>query len=501
MKTCFLLLFFAQEGQIDLRRCVEMALRADPSLQVARFEPWIEEAAWLGQWGEFDPVLFGSASIGSSEQRIFSALSNLGSPLATLEQDQQEYLLGIRKRFPLGAAVEATVRAAGIRSNSPVFLLNPSWESSVGLTVTYPILRGAGSETNLATIQVRQKNHEASLESFAASVEQTVLETERAYYDLMLAFEERRLAEQALELARRLVRETEQKLQAGVRGTRKIDLTQAQAQEASEQRNLLRAEYALASARDRLKRLIDPGGLTVGSAPFPYRPSPLPERSEVPLPVEDQAIADAYREALQNRPDLRALRRRAEAAQSALVAARGQARARFDLFTRARLIGNDETVEDGFRRAFRGDGWEALVGATFEVPVENLSLFHAAQRAELEFRKAEAAVRAMEIQILVEVRDAVRAIRMRQESLRVSREFARQAEERHRIEETLLAAGESTTFFLLQARQQWVAAQIEELRARIDLELAHSMLKRARGTLLSFYGIHPEDHLRHDVIR
>jgi HAE1 family hydrophobic/amphiphilic exporter-1 len=136
------------------------------------------------------------------------------------------------------------------------------------------------------------------------------------------------------------------------------------------------------------------------------------------------------------------------------------------------------------------------VGLVFEIPLEGSSARGALNRAELEKRRLQLQSRNLENQILVEVREAVRALKTNEKRIEATRRARILAQEQLDGELARRAEGLSTTFRVLDVQEDLVLARTNELKALIDYNLSWHKLYQATGTLLDRNGILLRENLQ-----
>jgi outer membrane protein TolC len=135
------------------------------------------------------------------------------------------------------------------------------------------------------------------------------------------------------------------------------------------------------------------------------------------------------------------------------------------------------------------------VGVVFEWPLEGSAARGARNRAELEERRLRLQERNIENQVLVEVREAVRAIKTNEKRIEATRRARILAQEQLEGEMVRREQGLSTTFRVLDVQEDLAVARTNELKALIDYNLSLHRLDQVTGTLLEKQGIRLKDHL------
>ena len=143
---------------------------------------------------------------------------------------------------------------------------------------------------------------------------------------------------------------------------------------------------------------------------------------------------------------------------------------------------------------FSADGakqWSG--GAVVTFPIGNVSGRAGVSQARLELRRARTMVRRVELDIVLEVRDAIRNLRSALEGIEAAERRRIAAAEQLRAENIRLEHGESTPFDVLLREEDLVDAESQRINA---LEIYHNSvtgLDRAQGTILRDRNIVVED--------
>ena len=127
-----------------------------------------------------------------------------------------------------------------ITSNAARYTYNPILNSSLGFTITQPLLRGFGIELNRRFIRIAKNDQRIADLVFRQQVIDTVAGIARLYTDLVSLNEDVKVKREALRLAQRLYEDNQHKVEQGQQAP--IEVTRAQAQVASDQQALISAQ-------------------------------------------------------------------------------------------------------------------------------------------------------------------------------------------------------------------------------------------------------------------
>ncbi len=471
---------------LSTREAVSLSLNHNLDLEIARYQPWIEDQNVYATLGTWDHVVYANSSGGERISQPSNSLIDASRP----DTDTADFALGVRKTLPFGASYDVSWSTFRTLTNNPFSVFNPRWSQSAGVSVVLPLLKGGSMAANTATLVIARHTREVSVDAFENTLADSVFLVMQGYWDLVFAIENQKVKVQSLDVAQRLLEDNRRQFAAG-RAAR-IEVTQADAGVAAQQEGILTAEAAVLNAMDRLKRLIDPGLLKEEVSIVPVE-APRGLEGELDEPA---AVLAAMQEALARRPELRQLRRQKESQDLSIVKARNDLLPRLDLTGRAFVNGTDDTLQGSGDKAYMTDFRDMGAGVVFEIPLEGRSARGALNRAELEKRRLDLQERNLENQILVELREAVRAIKTNEKRIEANRRARVLAQEQLDAEENRRREGLSTTFRVLDVQEDVQIARTNELKALIDYNLSLHKLEQAKGSLLEKNGILLRDNLQ-----
>ncbi|MCC7074476.1 MAG: TolC family protein [Deltaproteobacteria bacterium] len=248
--------------------------------------------------------------------------------------------------------------------------------------------------------------------------------------------------------------------------TSRLDLLKAEAQRMDAERGLRAAQEAEQLAQALVRRAIGEG-------------TDRPVRAEGTLVrelEEPPAEAALIERALANNPNLRRLAAQARQAEGAVWAALG-----------AHLPELSVQASFGHRhRDVGGDASEYSAGAFLEVPIfSGLATDAAVKRAQARQRELQAARRALEEQLRLEIRQALTAWRTAVESERFARQLVAVSREAVAAAGALYESGKATALEVLSAQADLTKAESAHVQALGDCVTARAAAARATGGAVS----------------
>ncbi len=423
---------------------------------------------------------------------------------------------GLVQGFSTGAAISASFNATSQNTNSLHTALNPYTNSTLGLTITQPLLRGFGAAMNRRFIRIAKNNESASDLVFRQQALDTVWGAILLYYDLVSLNEDVRVKQQTLALAEKLYEDNKQQVEQGTLAP--IELVRAQAQIAASRQDLANSDgYA------REQELILKTVLTRrGTADPAVREAHIITTDTIPVPAVEpvQPIQDLVAAAFQKRPDWAQTQIQIDNSKISLEGSRNELRPELDLvgmfqntglagqanplaaalgFTTspAYIGGLGTTLAQIFRRNYPTYG----VGLTLNLPLRNRVAQADVARDEIQLRQSQ--VRQQQFQNLVrlQVEDALIAIQRSRAAYEAAVQTRILQEQSLAAEQEKFGVGLSTTFLIIQYESALAQARSTEVAARGAYAKARVTLEHAIGMTLENNGVSIDDVYRGRVSR
>lgn len=465
----------AGERVLSLEECLALALENNLELEVERLNPQIELAGVQSAWGQFDPVFEISTDYTDNiRPRDVETTQSLG--ITTSSNKNQDYNIGLSGELPTGTTYDLS--AGTNEDKSSVNDFRPVVDANAGLTLTQPLLRGAGF-VNMANIRIARRDKLAADATLEQLVSQTVTDVYSAYYDLIFRRADLESQRESLGLAEQLLSENQQRLELGSMNA--LDVTQARSEIASRRASLYTAEQALHEAENTLKRLIYRDlERRLDEVPRPAGTPPPPTLAD---PVLNLSTA------LELRPDLRRERIALEQEGIRVQVAKNELLPTVDLEATYRALGQDATFSEGFARVTELEAREISAGIVFRVPLGSRTEKGNLNAARLRQAQQVLNLKALEQTVIVQVDNAVAAVRANRLRYAAAQEASRLARETYVAEQSRLQAGATTTFVVNQLQRDYTIARTSELSALADWQKSIAELSRVEGTALQANGI------------
>lgn len=358
---------------------------------------------------------------------------------------------------------------------------NPIYGNDVTLTVTQPLLRGAGFAVNRAAIDRSRLDVDIARLDLTAQVLQVIRDTEAAYYNLVFAREQLAVRQHSLRLAERLYEENKTRKLTGV--ATDIDVLTAEVGIATARNGVVLAEQGVRNREDELLALIgqfdfDQSIGTVGLTPY-QEPSPSFDLS--------------YKLARDRQPDFLAAQSVIRQLEIDTRSARNARLPTLDLGGILGYNGVDRSYRGAVDRSAKGEAENWQIDLSLSIPW-GLHADRARYRASLaSLRRQETRLQQLDQNLLVQVRAAVRAVETNQQSVEINEKATELATRQYELELARFKAGLATSREVLQIQDDLETTRVNELLARVNLRIAIANLHQLEASSLQRYRVSVAD--------
>jgi outer membrane protein TolC len=370
----------------------------------------------------------------------------------------------------------------------------PYTTSSLGLTVTQPLLRGFGMALNRRFIRIAGNERKITSLLFQQQLIASVYGVIRLYTDFVALYEDVKVKQETVALAEKLYSDTRAQVDEGTLAP--VEMTRANAQVFSTRQDLINARGLLQEEEAIFKTVLT----RQGNEDPEVRAAHIIPTDTLAIPEKDEIrpIQDLISEALANRPDLGQARLQIENSQIGLEGARSATRPELDLVGVMQNNGLAGTVNPlappnpGFAGGYGTVLEQVLarkyptygIGVQMTLPVHNRIAEADLARDELQVKQSQIRLRQFENQARLEVEDALIAMGRARSSYEAAVQARKLQEESLAAEQAKFEVGASTSFFVIQYESLLAQARSTEVAAMSSYVKARAALERATGTIL-----------------
>ena len=467
----------APEGPaLTLEQCVAQALAKNFAVKIQTYSLDSAKAAVIIAQSTYDPVLGVSWQKEVNLNPAVTSVVTAGAGGRPLSTDNQGATASVTQSVITGGTVTATY-ALGRDLTNASSPLNPAYLGNSSITVSQPLLQGAGTDYNRAVIDRARLGQKIAGLNFKSSVLTTILNVETAYFNVLYTRQQYRVAEDTLKLAQELLDENTIKRKTGV--LTDLDVVQAQAGVATAKSQLIGFKQAMDNAADVLLQALGEREfkLPVGAVAFP------------PLPDTSVAIDLSYTLARDNGPTLATIETTIE--QYKLDALRAK-RNNLPQLNATGSMGYG-SAENSFNNAnsglWPGTGHSWSAGLTFSEPWGMRSNKALYRQAMDNVNSEQVALDQADQALVVSVRNAVRSVQSSVESVAAASSAAVLSQKQYDLQKAKFEAGLATSYDVLQAQNQLESARVAELQAQVGLRVSLASLRFLEGSSLDSYRV------------
>jgi len=454
----------AEEIKLSMTEAVQTALLKNLGLRLTQEDVNYAEGTAMAAEGTFDPQL--SAEVGATGAK------KMPVSVATAENEKTAaWKASVQKKFSTGTTVDLTWNNGNLDTDSNLYLFDPIYQTGTRLSVSQPLLKGLGPETQLADINSAQSDLEARSFLVDSQAADLAAQVKSAYWELVYAHQNLDVLTLSLKLAEKLRDDTATKITAGKLAS--LDLYQPESEVAQREQDLIVGERAIGVAEDNLKLLMDSRDWM-----SPFTPIDLPDVT----PLEP-AIDEVLDKALANRPDLKAAALQIDAAEYQVIKTRNNTLPSLDLNGAVGFGGTADTYGDAIDNSFEDADSQWQVGLVFSRPLDNSLAEGQYRQAIAQHNRSKTGLELLKQEIRRAVRVTVRDVELALKAIEATKKTAIATQKRLEAEQVKFDAGRSTTLDVLIAQQDYARALSTENRAKVAYAQTIAELDRIQGVI------------------
>ncbi|HTQ31304.1 MAG TPA: TolC family protein [Opitutaceae bacterium] len=462
---------------LSLEACVARALQKNFNVRIQSFTAAQAKDSLITAQATYDPTL----SLSSQKSADQSAPADVPNRNPGKYSVQTTTELSVSQKIPTGGTLTASGSLERDYLNPTVSPLNPSYIGGASLSLTQPLLQGAGIDVNLASIRSARLGVHIANQNFKSSVLTVVFDIETAYFNLIFAREQYKVQQDTLKLAQQLYDENVVKRQTGV--LTDLDVAQAQVGVATARNQLILDEQAVHNSEDTL--LEDMGErefkAALGPVDFPSNETPA------------VSFDYSYKLARDNGPNLAVIQSTIEQLKLDALVAKRNILPSLDFNGGLGYNSLEPSYADAAQRVWNGNGYSWQAGLTLSFPWGLRAGRAQYRQAMNNLHSEELQLDQADQQLLVQVRSATRAVNTNIESVRASTDETALSQKQYDLQKAKFDAGLATSYDVIQAQNQLESARVSELQAKVSLRTAVAQLHFLEGSSLQLYHINVEE--------
>jgi outer membrane protein TolC len=460
---------------MTLEDAIARALQMNLDIQTARLNPEIQAFSLTAARAAFSPTLSSMYGYNNSTNQTTSQLDGG----ARINTKRQTFNTSLSQQVPwYGGQLSANFNNSRTATDNAFSTRNPSYNSTLSFNYTQPLLAGLRTDNQRTALETQQIQGQITEIRLNSQIENITDLVRVAYWNLRATIEQIEIQRRNLAQAQQLLADNQLRVRLGTMAP--IQVVQAEAQVASAEQLLLNAEIQWRNQELVFKSLLISGaddpllGQTIN-------PTDLPTIQEQAVDLEV-----AIERALEQRTDIRQLRQEQRISELELDVTKDITRPELNLtagyslqgvggnlFDRSGLGGEPVLVQeggymDGLSSIADFDSPTWTLTMNFRYPIGMKAAKANQERAHLQLRQTELAIKSQELTIVTEVTNAGLAVNDTNLQLQAAQRSRELAEEAAAVEVTRFNAGVSTNFEVVAAQDALTSARLSQLRALVN---------------------------------
>jgi outer membrane protein len=520
----------SQVQALSMQDAITLALQNNLDIEQYREGVQISSYNLLALRGVYDILSSSDVNFRSQTIPVASQFAGGGSAFSVTQRSLTANFITNQYVERTGGFWQVELDNNRTTTSSTAQLLTTQYNPTLTFSFTQPLLRNFRTDFNRRQINVAKKALDLSDSQFRQRVIEIINSVQRAYWDLVFAIDNERIARDTVELTRTQLENNRRQVEAGTAAP--IDLRSTEAALEQRKGDVITALQNITTAENVLK------GLILKDQNDKLWVSVLNPTDEPPVNTQAFNLDEATRLALRNRPELEQMRLQTEQNSIDVDFYKNQTKPQVDLvgfYTNTGLAGTPSTLvnQGGFSTfnqgvitnlnaalsalslplfnpdvpaatvvgasvpsRFNGGYFTALgnlfgqdfktyqFGVRFSFPWRNRTAEGNLGRALATGRQLDARQRQTVQNVQIEVRNALQAVEAARQRYDAAHAGAIAANAQLQGELEKFRAGLSTNFFVLQRQTDYATAQGNEVRAKTDYNKALADLQRVTGMTL-----------------
>jgi outer membrane protein len=438
--------------ELSLQQCVDLTVRNNLELQIARYNPEISRYNLKGAYGAYDPTAFFSGQHSHSESGpAFLGTNIIGGTLS----DVDSFSTSLTGLTPWGT----TYRFFGNTSDTTQdngFLIRRNAGAQAGVNLTQPLLRNFWIDGSRLTIRIDKNRLKYNEYDLKLQMNTILRDLEKAYYDLIYARENVVVQEKAAESTDRLVAENRKKLEVGAMA--ELDLASAEAQAAQNRAAIITAKSLMGTQERRLK-------LYLTDNVAKWADVTIVPTGTLTAPRHSFNRQESWRKALVQRPDYMKAKLNAEQVGIQLKYNYNQLFPELDVTGSFGYNGSGTEFSGALYDVQQQNRPAWAIGGQISMPLANIGPRNAYKGMKVSLQQYILLVKQSERDILIAVDNDIGTLLADYDSVQATHAQRLYEEQALDAEQKKLTNGKSTTYQVLLVQRDLTAARGAEIQA------------------------------------
>ncbi|MBW7990076.1 MAG: TolC family protein [Planctomycetes bacterium] len=459
------------ELELNLEQCRALTLENNLDLKVQLISPAIAAERVGEAESAFEAAFTSNMVYSIGDTPAVTSLDDIsGSKVKNLYTD-----LGVQVPLRTGGTVRFDMVGNRTRTDAPTSF-NPFYSSDLGLSISQPLLRGAGNRANTHAIRIAEYERQITDARTKLEVIRVIAAMDRVYWRLYAARKELEVRKKQYDLAKTLNEQAHRFVDAGDKS--QVEIIRTEAGVAQQLEAIIVAENNLRDRQREFKRTLNKPELNMQTSTILIPTTePIPVRYDLEKP---RLVAIAF----ENRMEMLELELQIAEDISSIDYMHNQALPLVTMDYRYNINGLGDSRDDSVDLLFNKRFEDHRVGLSLLVPLGNEAAKSRLRQAFYQRRQRLATRNNRQALIELEVLNAIDQLEANWQRILASRQSAILDGRLFDAEKRQFELGLRTSTDVLQAQTNFANSQSSEILALAEYQIALVDLSYATGTLL-----------------
>ncbi len=461
-----------KELELTLEQCRALTLENNLDLKVQLINPSVAAEKVSEQEAQFEAAFYSNLTFSKTDTPTASFLDEISGS----KVDYTSTGLGVQVPLRTGGTVNFDLADSRAKTGSPYSVFDPSYGSDMSVSISQPLLRGAGKRANTYAIHIAEYERQITDARTKLEVIRVIADVDRVYWRLYAARRELDVRKKQYELAEALYQQAVRFVAAGDKP--QIEIIRTEAGVAQQLEAIILAENNVRDRERDLKRTLNKADLDMQTPTVLIAVTePDPVRYEL---EKEKLLATA----MDNRMEMLELELQIAEDFTTIDYMRNQSLPLITMDYRYNVNGLGSTRDNSFDLLFDKRFEDHRIGLQLLVPLGNEAGKSQLRQAFYQRKQRLASRDSREALIELEVLNAIDQLEANWQRVLASRQRTILDGRLFEAEKRQFELGLGTSTEVLEAQTNFADAQRAEILALAEYQIALVDLAYATGTLL-----------------
>ncbi|MFH1094106.1 MAG: TolC family protein [Candidatus Omnitrophota bacterium] len=453
-----------QSATLSLKDISELALHNNIDIQIARYDAYIQRTKNMDTQSIFDTVLNAQAGYSDDQSKTASTFSGTKTVI-------NRYDFGLSKKLSTGTTLGLDIADTRTFNNASSTTLSPAHEAVTKFSLHQPLGSNFFGMADRAQVKITKLDVANSDYQALNRIEQSLGRTQTVYWQLVLAYNELKIAREMLGKAQQLYDIFKNKNEAGL--IEEAELYAAEANVLNRQNTVETLSHNLLLVKNDLLFLIHEEDLSLQI---------IPQDIFTDNDMQVDTIS-SLKQAIKTNRDYLQAKNNVQAKGINLSMKQNAMWPEIDLELSYAQNGLELDQDKAWENVSAEDNPEIFMGIAVNMPLENNSAKSRKEKADLEKRSALLVLKKTEHKLLVDITNSVDAVNNRREKIRLNKNIVELQQNKLNFEEKRFASGRSDSDTLIRYQEDLLNSKLNLTQSLYDYEKVKIGLKLIENTL------------------